>query len=531
MPRVLIVDDEAAICWALRSMAEGAGHEALVAATARRGLELFRESRPDAVFLDVRLPDGDGVETLAVMRRERPDAQVVVITGHGGLETAVRAMQAGAADYLVKPLDLTGARSALARALAGSAAPPSSPAHPEHAGAGGARASKDRPEPEAGRESKDAILVGRSAAMQEVGKRIGAVAATDVSVLVQGESGTGKELIARAIHAASARRAGPFEPIDCAALPPELVESELYGHEKGAFTGALKDREGRIRRAHGGTVFLDEIGELPLPTQAKLLRFLAERDLSPVGGGARVSVDVRVIAATNRPLERAVKDGLFREDLFYRLNVFAIHAPPLRERKEDIPDLVRRFLARQGRGPGAPVPPGPLEPTVEALAALRRHDWPGNVRELRNAVEHAVVIARGSALLPEHLPAYLQADAPATRGVFGAATTGGSPAPLAHQNGREGPWEAPGATRASQGHPDHLELAGRLLDAGIASGAPAAKFALERLERALAQVAYARSGGSISAAARLLGATRGTVRKWLKDSGIEAAGETRESGE
>jgi DNA-binding NtrC family response regulator len=326
--------------------------------------------------------------------------------------------------------------------------------------------------------------------MQEVGKRIGAVAGTDVSVLIQGESGTGKELIARAIHAASARREGPFEPIDCAALPPELVESELYGHERGAFTGALKGREGRIRRAHGGTLFLDEVGELPLPAQAKLLRFLAERELSPVGGEGRVAVDVRVIAATNRPLERAVKDGSFREDLFYRLNVFAIHAPPLRERKGDIPDLARRFLARAGRGPGGAAP---LEPTPEALALLARHDWPGNVRELRNAVEHASVVARGAALLPEHLPAYIQ--------IAGEAP----PVPVAASS------RAPGA-------PDPDDLAATLLDAAIASGGAApGRAALERFERALIEVAMRRSRGSISGAARLLGMQRTTVRARLRE--------------
>ena len=463
MARILVVDDEAAICWAFRSVLEAAGHRPIISSTARRALELFRSEAPDAVFLDVRLPDGSGLDLLDTMRAERPATPVVVITGHGGLDTAVRAIQAGAAEYLVKPLDLDGVRTALASILA----------RPAKAPGLGTPALGAAP-----------LLVGSSPPMQEVYKRIATVACAEVPVLILGESGTGKELVARAIHDASRRRAGPFEPIDCAALPPGLVESELYGHERGAFTGAVRSHAGRVRRADGGTLFFDEIGELSLEVQAKLLRFLAEREVVPVGGSERLAVDARVIAATNRPLEQAIENGSFREDLFYRLSVFTIRVPPLRERKGDIPALVARFLERAG----APSSAGrSAAVSEEALAVLALHDWPGNVRELRNAVEHAAILARGAPIGPEHLPAYVG--------------------------------------RSPRGVEELRALAGRLIEEAEAAGVPAARHASDRLDRALLEEAIRRSAGSISAMARLLGWTRVTVRKRLRDLGMDARAE------
>jgi two-component system nitrogen regulation response regulator GlnG len=469
--KILVVDDEAAICWAFRTLIEAEGHEALVAPNAARALEIFERERPDMVFLDVRLPDEDGIATLRAMKAARPEANVVVVTALGGFETTVAAMQAGALDYLVKPVDAGHAREAIRRAVAPLPAEPPAPSEP-----GGAREAPAAP-----------LLVGRSAVMQELFKRIAAVAATDVPVLIQGESGTGKELVARAIHVASPRRDGPFEPIDCAALPADLVESELYGHERGAFTGAVRDRVGRVRLAHGGTLFLDEVGELPLPAQAKLLRFLSEREIVPVGGRARVAVDARIVAATNRPLERAVAAGAFREDLFYRLNVVALHVPPLRARREDIPALVARFSGR-GEKPGI---------SADALAVLERYSWPGNVRELRNAVEHALALARGPLILPEHLPAHVRGAAASAAGgaLTAAGEAGDSPASF-----------------------DLRALAAALIDRALADGRAPYAEAIRRLEEALFAEAMARSGGSRSAAARLLAINRATLRKRLRES-------------
>jgi two-component system nitrogen regulation response regulator GlnG len=471
MAKVLVVDDEAAICWAFRTLIEGEGHEPLVAATAARALEVFGRERPALVFLDVRLPDGDGLAALRAMKEARPEAAVVIVTAHGGLETAVAAMQSGAFDYLVKPVDVGHARAVLARALADCAAPAPAPTPPSPP------------------TSASTLLVGRSAAIQDVFKRIGAVAQSDVPVLIQGESGTGKELVARALHAASARRDGPFEPIDCAALPAELVESELYGHERGAFTGAIRDRPGRVRQANGGTLFLDEVGELPLPAQAKLLRFLAEREVVAVGGSARVAVDVRIVAATNRPLERAVATGAFREDLFYRLNVVAVHLPPLRARREDIAPLAAAFLSRKREAGG----PAAIAP--ETLALLERHDWPGNVRELKNAIEHALALARGPLILPDHLPPHVRAGAAAP---------------------------AKAAARAEGAAGALAPLAAALLDEALAAGRPPHADAIARVEAALLAEALRRTGGSRSAAARLLKLNRATLRKRLRDG--EAGG-------
>ncbi len=483
--KVLIVDDEAAICWAFRALVEAEGHEPLIAPTAARALEVFERERPDLVFLDVRLPDADGIATLRRLKAARPEAAVVIVTALGGFETTVAAMQAGAFDYLVKPVDAAHAREVLRRAVAVAPRGSSQLAPPAPAA------------PEAAASAAPPLLVGRSPAMQELFKRVAAVAPADVPVLIQGESGTGKELVARAIHAASpTRRHGPFEPIDCAALPAELVESELYGHERGAFTGAVRDRIGRVRQAEGGTLFLDEVGELPLPAQAKLLRFLAEREVVAVGGRTRVAVDARIVAATNRPLERAVAAGAFREDLYYRLNVVAIHVPPLRHRREDIPALVERFLRSGG---------GAVTISEEALAVLERHDWPGNVRELKNAIDHALALARGPVILPEHLPAHV------LRG--GAAAPGGTEGP----RGGEGTGAPPAARETGDGaHRDLRAIARGLIDRALAEGSPPHAFAIGRLEEALLAEALERAGGSRSAAARLLGINRATLRKRLK---------------
>jgi len=376
MARVLIIDDEPGICWALKKALEQAGHQAETAPTAEQGLPLARGK--DLVFLDIGLPGMNGLDALGKLQGQ----PVVVITAHGTVENAVEALRRGAYDYLVKPLraeevpalvDRAVKRTALEREVA-------------------------RLRRELGKGASP--LKGATRVMQEVFKQIATVAMSDAPVLVLGESGTGKELVARTIHAASQRAAGPFEPIDCGALPETLLDSELYGHEKGAFTGAVERRRGRVELAHGGTLFLDEVGELSPAAQAKLLRFLAEGEIVRVGGAERQSVDVRLITATHRDLRRAVAEGTFREDLYYRLAVTELRLPPLRDRREDIPLLVAHFLE-------ALAYPGAV--SEEAMAVLGRHAWPGNVRELRNAVEAATVMARGGVILPEHVPGSVRA--------------------------------------------------------------------------------------------------------------------------
>ncbi|HKB04493.1 MAG TPA: sigma-54 dependent transcriptional regulator [Gemmataceae bacterium] len=372
---ILIVDDEEAISWSLRKAFERQGHRVGVAASAEAAFDLAERIHPDVVILDVRLPGIDGLAALGRLRELTRDAPVIVITAHGNLSTAVRAVEGGAFDYLAKPFDLAQALDAVARALA----------------------SRSRPveEPTATLEPDPEELVGRSLAMQAVFKRIALVAPTDACVLITGESGTGKELVARAVHRHSARKDRPFLPVHVASLNPNLVESELFGHVKGAFTGAAQAKTGLLALADGGTVFLDELGDVPLPVQAKLLRVLEHQEVLPVGGSVPTRINVRILAATHTDLLKQVNAGQFRHDLYFRLNVFEVHLPALRDRPEDISQLCDHFLRGFGARGGLPDP---------TLAYLRSRTWPGNVRELRNALEHAAIVARGGPLLPEHFP-------------------------------------------------------------------------------------------------------------------------------
>ncbi|MFO0803627.1 MAG: sigma-54 dependent transcriptional regulator [Gemmataceae bacterium] len=374
-PSVLIIDDEEPIVWALRRAFEREGYRVAVSASAEDGLKKAA-SRPDVIFLDVRLPGMDGLTALAKLREEAPEAAIIVMTAHGNLNTAVKAVAGGAFDYLAKPFDLAQALDAAKRANKKAAG-----REDEAAG------ETDR--------SPDAII-GGSAAMQGVFKRIALVAPTDACVLITGESGTGKELVARAVHANSPRRNRPFLPVHIAAMNPNVVESELFGHVKGAFTGAEKPRTGLLALADGGTVFLDELADIPLPVQAKLLRVLERHEVLPVGGNEPLPVNVRIVSATHGDLSAAVRDGRFRHDLFFRLNVYPIHLPPLRDRIDDIPVLAAHFLRLFGGTSSLP---------AETVSFLQSRPWPGNVRELRNAIEHAAITARGGPLHPEHFPA------------------------------------------------------------------------------------------------------------------------------
>lgn len=377
MSYVLIVDDEQAICWGLEQLLKRSGHEVAVASSAEDGLAAAARRAPELIVLDVRLPGLDGLTAMQQFRGLAPAAPIIVITAFGNLETAVRAVQQGAADYLTKPFDLQQAATAIDRALrqrtVQAEAAPLGEADPDG-------------------------LLGRSPAMQEVFKRIALAAPTEAAVLISGESGTGKELVARAIHRHSARAARPLLPVNLAALNPTLVESELFGHQRGAFTGAHQARQGLLELAHQGTVFFDEAGDIPLAVQVKLLRVLEQHEVAPVGDAQPRPCDFRVIAATNRDLQGEVRSGRFRQDLYFRLAVFEIALPPLRDRAEDIPLLAEHFLRRvQPEAAGGRF-------AADCLAELVRRPWPGNVRELRNAVEHAALLARGGTIRAEHLP-------------------------------------------------------------------------------------------------------------------------------
>jgi two-component system nitrogen regulation response regulator GlnG len=389
--QILLVDDEEAVCWALQRALTKDGHKVAVAPSAEDAFRLVEKHRPDAIVLDVRLPGMDGLTALGRLRELSDDAPIIVVTAFGNLGTAVRAVEGGAFDYLAKPFDLDQALETVGRALQRRALQQGADAHPSVDTHGS-------PTPEE--------IVGRSAAMQTVFKRIALVAPRDSCVLITGESGTGKELVARALHRYSNRRDRPFLPVHVAALNPSLVESELFGHVKGAFTGAAQARDGLLALADGGTIFFDELADIPLAVQVKLLRVLEHNEILPVGGNQSQPLNVRVLAATHQDLERRVADGAFRHDLFFRLNVFQIHLPPLRDRREDILPLADHFLRR--------FEPKALPLLPETAKFLAAQPWLGNVRELRNALEHAVIVARGGPLLPEHFPALAPGMGPLT---------------------------------------------------------------------------------------------------------------------
>jgi DNA-binding NtrC family response regulator len=468
MSRILVVDDEPAIGWSLRELLSDQGHDVAVAADIPRAVAAAGEASPDAILLDVRLGDQDGIRSLPEIRAVAGSVPVIVMTAFGDLDTAVRAVQAGAFDYLIKPFDLERVSDVVTRALADrglEAAPP--------------------PEPQPVTE-----LVGSSPAMQEVFKQVALVAASDLPVLVTGPTGSGKEVVARAIHTHSGRRDKPLVTTNLAALAPGVIESELFGHVAGSFTGAGAARPGLFELAASGTIFLDEIGEAPPDVQVKLLRVLEAGEVARVGEAAARPVNVRVIAATNRDLAGMLAAGSFRADLFHRLNVFPITMPPLAERSTDLEPLARHFLARHAGGRPLPA----IAP--EFLAALRGRDWPGNVRELKHAIEYAAVVARGGTLRPEHLPRQEPA----------AATPGQSDLSVA-------------ATRVGAAVKEWSAAARREL-----TGLPEPDLhhrAVQLIESTLLREALAHTGGNRTAAAKLLGLDRATLRTKLKALGID----------
>lgn len=382
MAHLLIVDDEQSICWGLSRLAQRLGHTAATAPSAELGIQAARAQRPDTILLDVRLPGMTGLEALPQLRQSAGEAPIVGMTAYGDLDTAVSAVRSGAFEYLIKPFDLQVAERVIGQALAQRETTPrqQSPSAPPTSPAG---------------------IVGSSAAMQAVFRQIALVAPSHVCVNLFGESGTGKELVARAIHQYSNRAGGPFVPVHIAALSPTLAESELFGHVRGAFTGAEQSRKGLFEQASGGTLFLDEVAEIPMATQVKLLRALEYGEVWPVGANRPVSVDLRLISATHQDLQQCVVRGAFRHDLLYRLISFQIRLPPLRERSEDIEELSRHLLMQMA----ARMQVAPPLLTPEATEELRRRPWHGNVRELRNVLESAMLVAGPSAIHARHLPA------------------------------------------------------------------------------------------------------------------------------
>jgi two-component system nitrogen regulation response regulator GlnG len=458
MNRILIIDDEPAIGWSLRELLTDEGHAVEVASSAEAALETCGRFTPEAMLIDVRLPGRDGLAALPDLRAAAPGAAIVVMTAFGDLDTAVRAVAAGAFDYLAKPFDLASVSRVVSRALA----------------------DRGAPVPTTVAEASPARLVGGSAVMQAVFKQIAVATTTDLPVLITGQTGTGKELAARAIHAHSRRRDRPLVATSLAALAPSVVESELFGHVRGAFTGASADRRGLFEQADGGTLLLDEIGEAPLEVQAKLLRVLEDRAITPVGSSVARAVDVRVIAATNRDLVAALEEGLFRIDLYHRLRVFQIEMPPLAARPEDLPALVDHFLAAAGHGG--------RQASAAFLAAVRGRSWPGNVRELRHAVESAAAMARGGSLEAEHLP----------------------PAATTPPRGAAPPLDADKCVTAA---------VRQWVDAAWIASADAGDLhdrLVKLVEKTLAAEAVGRAGGNRTAAAKALGLDRATLRSKLQ---------------
>ena len=396
MKRILVVDDEQSMRELLAIMLKKDGFEVVVAESRTQAAAVLARGPVDMIVTDVKLPDGDGIEILRHVKAAAPETVVIVMTAYGSTETAVAALKLGAYDYLIKPFDVDELKIVVRNALERQ------------------QLQQENLLLKAEFRTQHGLdrIVGVSPAMGAVFNLVRSVAGTSSTVLISGESGTGKELVAKAIHALSPRKDAPFVSVNCAAVPENLLESELFGHMKGAFTDAHQNKKGLFEAAHKGTLFLDEVGETPLAMQVKLLRALQEKKIRRVGATEETEVDVRLVAATNRPLETLLREGKLREDLFYRLNVIPIHLPALRERREDIPLLAESFLRRFSQEMGKKV----VKISTEAMQRLSRHSWPGNVRELENVIERAVALEVHEAVLPERLP-----DSLATEGAAAPA--------------------------------------------------------------------------------------------------------------
>ncbi len=485
---ILVVDDDAGIRTVVRQALVRAGFAVRTTDSAAGMWKLIDENVGDLLITDVRLPDANGLDMIPLVTARRPGLPVIVMSAQNTLSTAVRATEQGAFDYLPKPFDLDEMIRAVVAALAGTQRPQEGAAAEE--------------------EAEQLPMIGRSAAMQDVYRTMARVVPTDLTVMVLGESGTGKELVARALHEMGPRRTGPFVALNMAAIPRELIETELFGHERGAFTGAASRSTGRFEQAQGGTLFLDEIGDMPMDAQTRLLRVLQSGEFTSVGGTRTQRADVRIVAATHKDLRRLIDAGQFREDLFYRLNVVPVRLPPLRARREDIPELARHFL---DRAHAEGLPRKLLD--AGALAWLKEQPWPGNVRELENGMRRLAALARDEMV-----------TAPIARMWVREADAGGfqgEPEPMALT-----PAAGPGRAGLEQ-------MIAQWLEANILSGAMPEDGLYDRLlaefERPLLDAVLQLTRGNQLKAARLLGVNRNTLRKMLTDRGIEP-GQTRRPG-
>jgi two-component system nitrogen regulation response regulator GlnG len=476
---ILIADDDGAIRTVLDQALGRAGYEVRATANAATLWRWIGDGQGDLVITDVVMPDENGLDLLPRIKKLRPDMPVIVMSAQSTIMTAIKAAEGGAHEYLPKPFDLKELINVVQRALAST-----------QDAAGGAAKLEDGEE--------GLPLIGRSAAMQDIYRTLARLMQTDLTVMISGESGTGKELVARALHDYGKRRNGPFVAINMAAIPRDLIESELFGHEKGAFTGAIARNPGHFELAEGGTLFLDEIGDMPAEAQTRLLRVLQQGEYSTVGGRVPVKANVRIIAATNRDLQQQIRQGLFREDLFYRLNVVPMRLPPLRERTEDVPDLARHFLRRAA---DAGLPAKRL--SRDALDCLRTHDWPGNVRELENLIQRLV------ALYPEEVieKAVIEGEIRPLSVTSGAADGGMGGGPPGGDN--LGASVEQHLARYFRAHGDSLPPAG-LYDR-----------VLREVERPLIQLCLAATRGNQIRAAELLGLNRNTLRKKIRELEIQ----------
>jgi two-component system nitrogen regulation response regulator GlnG len=483
MPKLLVVDDEPLICQSFSWVFATDEVEVITSGTLAEGWRRIEEDRPDVVVLDFKLPDGSGLDFFDRIRAANLKLPVIFLTAHGTTDTAIEAMKRGAFDYLAKPFELDQMTELLERAFEAARLMREPTALP------------DDPQPDR--------IIGRSPLLRDICKQIGRVASLDVNVLILGESGTGKELVARALYQHGKRAEKPFLAINCAAIPEGLVESELFGHESGAFTGAMKQRIGRFEQADGGTIFLDEIGDMPLAAQAKILRFLQDRSFERVGGTRAISTRVRVLAATNHDLEQLIADGRFRSDLYYRLKEIIIRVPPLRERSEDIMELSHYFLYQFVREAALDI----CGFAPEVLEIFRRYPWPGNVRELRSVIREAAVRTTGMTILPAFLPPGLLEPGQQPEKV--------QPAAVGHAGG-------------------HLDIAGLITTMLNAGGKELYHRVIGEVERELIAQVLRHCHGHLGKACDRLGIDRKTLRTRLRGLAIipdKGASDSREPAE
>jgi len=465
MNKILIVDDEKNVLSSFKKVFSQEGYDIVSAGNAEEGLSCAQKDDFDLLIMDIRMPGISGLEAFSRFKEIASKMPIIIMTAYGTTETAIEAMQKGAFDYVLKPFEVPKMKELIEKALVASRIMKTEVSFEANAQIGGER------------------IIGFSVPMQEIYKTIGQVAASDVAILLMGESGTGKELIARAIYSHSNRKNKPFLVINSAAIPETLLESELFGYEKGAFTDARERRIGKLEQCNGGTIFLDEIGDMPASIQTKILRVLEDKSFERLGGNKTITVDVRLITATNKNIESLIKEGKFREDLYYRLNAVTVKLPPLRERREDIPQLVEYFLNRYNKELKKEV----ARVSPEALAILEQHDWPGNVRELENVIKKALLFAKGNVLLPEGI--LLQEKTPEKQ-----------KEQLAHLQ----------------------ELLAGLVKKGLADRSSGLyKDIIEEVERTLILETLKQVNGNQSEAAKILGISRPTLKDKIEKLGIK----------